>query len=204
MMGRLGRAAKRVVDLVAALLGILLLSPFFLLVAVAIRSTSRGPVFYRQTRIGASGQPFQLLKFRSMVVGADRSSRLTPDRDQRITAVGRLLRATHFDEIPQLGNVLVGHMSLVGPRPEVPEFVDLEDPLWRKVLSVRPGMTSPETLVFRRQGADLAKHADPVAYYRKVIRPRKLLLQARYVDESTFWGDIGVVFRTFAAIVRHR
>ena len=201
-MGRAGDIAKRSLDALSSGLGLLVLSPVLIGVAVAVKLSSQGPVFYRQTRVGRHGRQFQLLKFRSMHVGADRSGRLTVGRDPRITPIGNFLRKSNLDELPQLVNVFKGDMSLVGPRPEVPEFVDMADPRWVETLSVRPGMTAPVTLEFRREAEILAKYPDPAKGYREEVLPRKLELNCAYVRTRSFWKDVGTIFQTFFDIVR--
>lgn len=203
-MGRGSDFAKRAFDLLACMGGLLVISPVFIGVAIAIKLDSKGPVFYSQTRIGRSGKPFNLHKFRSMVVAADKSLRLTTAGDSRITKVGAFIRRTNLDELPQLLNVIKGEMSLVGPRPEVPEFVDMADPRWLTTLSVRPGMTAPVTVEFRREGEILQGYADPVEGYRREVLPAKLDLNMRYVRTRTFWGDIGTIFATFRDIVTRK
>lgn len=197
-----GGFAKRLFDLLASAGGLLVLFPLFLGTAIAIKVSSPGPVFYRQLRVGLDGRPFRLVKFRSMVVGADASSRLTPSGDPRITRVGRFIRKTNLDELPQLWNVVKGDLSLVGPRPEVPEFVDLDDGRWTKVLSVRPGMTSPETILYRREGDLLSQFVDPKEAYQREVLPEKLRLAQEYVDSRSFWGDITTILGTFRDILR--
>lgn len=200
-----GEFAKRVIDAVLAGVGLLLLLPVFCLIAVAIKVDSRGSAIYSQVRVGRHGQHFRLHKFRTMVAGADRSQRLTPSNDLRMTRLGPFLRRTNLDELPQLLNVLRGEMSLVGPRPEVPEFVDLNDPRWIESLSVRPGMTAPVTIAHRREGDELASFEDPVAGYREVVLPRKLDMNVQYVRTRSLRGDVRSVFDTLADIVQgHR
>lgn len=199
-----GLLAKRTFDALAAALGLTLVAPLLLGIAIAVKLDSRGPALYHQLRVGRGGRTFRLHKFRTMVPGADRSSRITPGNDPRITRLGAFLRRTNLDELPQLWNVLVGDMSLVGPRPEVPEFVDLADPLWRQALLVRPGMTSPETLTLRREGEILATFTDPEKGYREVVLPAKLAQAAAYAEKRTFGGDLRVILATLGSIVRGR
>lgn len=201
--GMRGHRLKRAFDAAASGAGLLVLSPLFAATALAVKS-SKGPVFYRQERVGKDGKVFRLVKFRSMVVDADRSGRLTPAGDVRITRVGRFIRKTNLDELPQLWNVLRGDLSLVGPRPEVPEYVDLDDVKWRTVLSVRPGMTSPETIQFRREGEILARYDDPDRGYQEEVLPEKLRLAGDYVANRTFTGDLKTIFGTFVDIVKRK
>lgn len=197
-----GDLLKRCFDFSASLVGLIILLPVLLIVAIVVKIDSRGPIFYAQTRVGRSGRPFRLYKFRSMVVAADKSSRLTTAGDSRITKVGGFLRRSNLDELPQLINVVKGDMSLVGPRPEVMEFVDMTDPRWVTTLSVRPGMTAPVTVEFRREGEILARYKDPVEGYRKEILPRKLELNMEYVRTRSFAGDLKAIWETFVDIVR--
>lgn len=197
---RLADAGKRAFDFTASLLGLIALLPVLLVVAVAIKTSSPGPILYSQARVGRDGRTFRLHKFRTMVVGADRSSRLTTGKDARVTRVGRFLRKSNLDELPQLVNVFLGQMSIVGPRPEVSEFVDLSDPRWKTTLSVRPGLTAPITVEFRNEGEILSTYSDPVAAYRAVILPTKLDGYVDYVRKRSFLGDIRIIFATFLDI----
>lgn len=191
---------KRLFDFTAALGGLVVLSPLIVLIAALIKLDSPGPVFYRQTRVGKGGERFKLVKFRSMVPESDGSSKLTVKDDDRVTTIGRWMRRVNLDELPQLWNVLRGEMSLVGPRPDVPEFVDESDPLWQKVLSVRPGMTSPETLDFLDEGEILAQYEDPEKAYMDEILPRKLERAGEYVDERSLLTDLRILIGTFLRI----
>ena len=196
--------AKRVIDLLGSGLGLLLLAPVLLLVALAIKLDSPGPVFFRQTRVGRGGVEFRIHKLRTMRQAdageAGAATQITVGDDPRITRVGALLRRTKLDELAQLIDVFVGRMSLVGPRPEVPRYVALYPYHLRdKVLSVRPGITDPASLAFRDESALLASVADPEREYVEVVMPAKLQLSARYVDEASFAGDlrlIGATLRT--------
>ncbi len=188
----------------AAALGLLLLSPLLLMIAVAVRLSSRGPILFRQERVGRGGRPFVMLKFRSMRMHAG-GAQITRSGDPRITAVGRLLRKTKLDELPELWNVLRGDMSLVGPRPEVPRFVDLGDPSWQTVLAVRPGLTDPVTLSLRNEEELLAKASgDPEEYYRNVLQPRKLRGYAVYLHGRSWWTDVKVLAKTMVAVLLSR
>jgi lipopolysaccharide/colanic/teichoic acid biosynthesis glycosyltransferase len=190
--------AKRLFDLAAASLALLLLSPLLLVVALWIKLDSPGPVFFRQRRTGRHGVPFDIHKFRSMVVNAPAlGPAITVGADPRITRAGRWLRHTRLDELPQLFDVLAGHMSLVGPRPELPEYVALYPAALReRVLSVRPGITDPASLLFIDESAQLARAADPQREYVEVIMPRKLQCAADYAQSAGLWSDLGVLART--------
>lgn len=195
--------AKRLFDLLASGVGMLLLSPLLLLMALAIKLDSPGPVFFRQTRVGRHGVEFRIHKFRTMAHRADdgRVAQITVGTDGRVTRVGALLRRTKLDELAQLIDVWRGCMSLVGPRPEVPRYVALYPPPLRdKVLSVRPGITDPASLAFRCEAALLARAADPEREYIDVVLPAKLLLSARYVDEASFTGDLRLIAATLRAL----
>jgi len=191
--------AKAGFDRVAAALGLVLLAPALALIALAIVLEDGFPVLFRQTRVGRGGRPFRLVKFRSMRVGVA-GTRITAGRDPRVTRVGRWLRRRKVDELPQLWNVLTGDLSLVGPRPEIPPFVDTEDPVWRAVLEVRPGITDLASLQFRREEEMLAGAADAERYYRETILPPKLALNLEYIRSRTFWGDLKLIARTLRAM----
>lgn len=194
--------AKRLFDIVFAGLGLLLLGPLLAGVALWIKLDSRGPVFFRQERVGRFGVPFRIHKFRTMVTDAERlGAQITVGDDARITAAGRWLRASKVDELPQLWDVLRGAMSLVGPRPEVPRYVALYPPAMRElVLSVRPGITDPASLSFRNESELLARAADPEREYVEVVMPAKLGLTADYVRQASLLGDIRLILATLGAI----
>ncbi|MCS7207313.1 MAG: sugar transferase [Dehalococcoidia bacterium] len=188
---------KRLLDLFVALAGLTLTAPLFLLIAIAIKLDSPGPVFYRGLRIGQHGRPFRIFKFRSMVVNAERlGGPSVADTDPRITRVGKFLRKTKLDELPQLLNVLKGEMSLVGPRPEVPQYVEMFTPEERAILSVKPGMTDWASLWDIDEGAILAKEPDPEKAYQEKIRPEKIRLQLKYVRERSLWTDLKILALT--------
>lgn len=194
---------KRLFDLVGALVGLALLLLPGLLVALAIRLDSPGPVFFRQERVGRGGARFHIHKFRTMRVDAEQHGQLTVGHDPRITPVGAFLRAHRLDELPQLLDVLLGDMSLVGPRPEVPRYVALYPKALRDlVLSVRPGITDPASLQFRHEAAQLAAAADPEREYVQVILPAKLAAAAAYAAKASLWTDMGVVLRSLRVLVR--
>ncbi len=195
---------KRLFDIIASLLGLIALSPLFLVVAVAIKRDSPGPVFFRQVRVGKDGKPFRIHKFRSMTVNkADNAKEITVGGDARITRSGAWIRHWKLDELPQLIDVLLGDMSVVGPRPEVPRYVALyPDALRQIVLSVRPGITDLASIRFRHENDLLAQASDPEQAYRDQILPEKLRLQSEYVRTRSFFGDLGILAATFAAIVK--
>jgi lipopolysaccharide/colanic/teichoic acid biosynthesis glycosyltransferase len=194
---------KRVFDIFFALLGLILLLPFFLAISLIIVSDSRGGVFYRQNRVGLNGRDFRLYKFRSMRTDSDKKGLLTVGgRDSRITKVGYFIRKYKIDELPQLLNVLIGDMSLVGPRPEVRRYVDLYSEEQLKVLSVRPGITDYASIEFSNENEILGKAADPEATYINKIMPAKLNMNLRYIREQGFATDIKIIFATISKILR--
>jgi lipopolysaccharide/colanic/teichoic acid biosynthesis glycosyltransferase len=194
--------AKRAFDLLLSALGLLLLAPVLLLIALWVKLDSPGPVFFRQERVGRFGRPFFIHKFRTMRVD-NAGLQITVGVDPRITRAGRVLRAAKLDELPQLWDVLRGAMSLVGPRPEVPRYVALYPPKLREiVLSVRPGITDPASLSFRNESELLAAAADPEREYVEVVMPTKLRLAAAYVRRATLRTDLRVILATLGAL-RH-
>jgi len=196
--------AKRVIDVVVSAIGLLVLAAVHVVIALAIKASSRGPVLFRQERAGLGGRPFTLLKFRSMAVGSDRSKNVSPTGDPRVTAVGRVLRATYLDELPQLLNVLRGDMSLVGPRPETPEFVALYTDAEREILSIRPGLVGPSTLAFVDEAELLAMAEDPAAFYETTLLHERARLDLEYVRRPSLLLDARIVLLQIWAILRHR
>ena len=181
--------------------GLLLVSPLLAAAALAVKLSSPGPILFRQRRVGRHGRPFVLLKFRSMRQGDGLA--ITAAGDQRITPAGRWLRKSKVDELPELWNVLLGEMSFVGPRPEVPRYVDLDDPLWRRVLTVAPGLTDPVTLELRNEEALLATvDGDADAFYRHVLLPYKLAGNARYLARRTAATDLALILATVVGVLR--
>jgi len=195
-------AAKRVIDVLVSAIGLALLIPLFAVIAIAIRLDDGGPVFYRQTRIGREGRPFEIDKFRSMTPAPKGGgANLTVAGDPRVTRVGAFLRRAKFDELPQLLNVLVGEMSLVGPRPESPDLAVHYSPAQRAaMLSVRPGMTDYASLLFRDESAILARASDPARFYRERIMPLKYELCAHYLSEIGPLTDIRIIVATIWSI----
>ena len=195
--------AKRIFDLLVASLALLLLSPLMLAIALAIKLDSRGPVFFRQQRVGRHGVPFRIHKFRTMVAdAAQRGPALTVGGDARITRLGHWLRRTRLDELPQLIDVLAGRMSLVGPRPEVPQYVaHYPADLRARALAVRPGITDPSSLLYLDEAELLARAADPEREYIEVILPRKLQCAADYAARAGLLSDCGVLLRTLRLLV---
>ena len=190
-------------DIVFSFFGLLFLSPLFFVVALWIVFDNQGPVFYRQQRVGRDNKDFGLLKFRSMRVGADKMSLITiGDRDPRVTCAGYYIRKFKIDELPQLWNVLIGDMSLVGPRPEVRRYVDLYTPEQRKVLSVRPGITDYASIEYIDENKLLALSDDPDKTYIEEIMPAKIALNMRYINHQTYGEYLKIIILTFAKIIR--
>jgi lipopolysaccharide/colanic/teichoic acid biosynthesis glycosyltransferase len=194
--------AKRLFDILCSSIGLLLLSPLLLVVAAWVKLDSRGPVMFRQERVGRFGRTFRIHKFRTMRVDAPTlGPQITIGDDARITRSGRWLRASKVDELPQLWDVLRGAMSLVGPRPEVPRYVAMYPAELRElVLSVRPGITDPASLSFRNESELLAQAEDPEREYVEVVMPMKLGLAADYVRNASLGGDIRLILATLGAI----
>jgi len=196
---------KRLFDIVASGLGLIVLSPLFLILAIWIKLDSKGPVFYRQVRVGYKNKDFRIFKFRSMRVGADKGSLVTiGGHDPRVTRSGYFIRKFKFDELPQLINVFLGEMSFVGPRPEVRHYVDYWTPEQMHVLDVRPGITDPASIKFRNENELMEKAEDPEKYYIEVIMQEKIKLYLEYVEKHSFFYDLGLIFKTFWVIVKER
>lgn len=193
---------KRLFDITASGLGLLVLSPLFLILAVWIKLDSPGPVFYRQVRVGRGNKDFRLFKFRSMRVGSDKKGLITVGgHDPRVTRSGYYIRKYKLDELPQLINVFIGDMSLVGPRPEVRKYVDLYTPEQLHVLDVRPGITDMASIRYRNENELLEQAADPEQYYRDVVMQDKLRINLEYVASHYFVKDLKIIFMTFKAVV---
>lgn len=196
---------KRLFDIVASGLGLLCLSPLLLIVAIWIKLDSPGPVFFRQVRVGRYNKDFRIFKFRSMRVGSDKGSQITVGgHDSRITRSGYFIRKTKIDELPQLINVFIGDMSLVGPRPEVRHYVDMWTPEQLHVLDVRPGITDPASIRYRNENELLEKAEDPEKYYVEVIMQDKIKLYLEYVEKHSFLYDLKLIFQTFFVIIHER
>ena len=192
---------KRLFDVAVAATALVTLAPLLIIVGIAVAATSSGGALFRQTRVGLHGRHFTLLKFRSMTVknGAENGDFDAGDRT-RVTPIGRLLRRSKLDELPQLWNILVGDMSFVGPRPEVPRWTEVHPDRWQRVLTVRPGLTDPASLEFRNEEELLANADDPEALYRDVILPRKLELSEGYLRTRTLGKDVLLILRTLGAL----
>ncbi len=193
---------KRLFDICAALAGLAACAPIFMMVAWLIKREDGGPILYPGVRTGRHGRPFRMFKFRTMVVNADQiGGSSTADDDPRILKIGSKLRKYKLDELPQLLNVLIGDMSIVGPRPEVPYYTDKFDETEKAILNVRPGITDWATLWNPDEGAILKGAEDPDKAYEELIRPTKIRLQLKYVREQSFWSDLKIIFKTLKAIV---
>jgi lipopolysaccharide/colanic/teichoic acid biosynthesis glycosyltransferase len=196
---------KRFLDVLVAGTGLLLMSPVLFVAAIAVRITSPGPVLFWQERIGRGGRPFSILKFRTMVQNAATiGGPITFGNDPRVTPVGRLLRKTKLDELPQLLNVLKGDMSLVGPRPEVRRYVEMFHEDYGAILQVRPGMTDLASIKYRDEQAILGSAADPEQEYVHVVLPEKIRLAKEYVARQSFWLDLRIILGTAACLLCDR
>jgi lipopolysaccharide/colanic/teichoic acid biosynthesis glycosyltransferase len=194
---------KRLFDLLVSIAAVIIFSPVMALAAIWIKADSSGPVFFRQERIGRGGVPFYILKFRTMAVDtSDAADFLTGDDDKRITRSGHFLRKCKIDEFPQFFNVILGQMSVVGPRPEVRKYVELyPNQIRSKVLSMRPGITDNASILYRNEGSLLAASEDKERVYREEILPKKLDMYVEYVKDRTFLGDMQIIFRTILSVI---
>jgi lipopolysaccharide/colanic/teichoic acid biosynthesis glycosyltransferase len=193
---------KRIFDIIFSLLGIIILLPFFLLFAILIVFDSGFPVFYSQKRVGKNGINFSLIKFRTMKKNSDKKSLLTVgEKDSRITNIGYFLRKYKIDELPQLFNVLIGDMSLVGPRPEVRKYVEMYNPEQKKILSVKPGITDYASIAYANENEILSKSENPEQLYITEVMPAKLKLNLKYIVEKSFFTDLKIIFMTIGKIV---
>jgi len=193
---------KRIFDIVFSLLGLIILLPIFLIIAIAIKIDSKGPVFFKQVRVGKNGKEFSILKFRTMVVDAEKKGlQITVGRDSRITKVGYFLRKYKLDELPQLINVLLGDMSFVGPRPEVSKYVAIYDENQRIVLKVKPGITDIASIEFIDENLLLSQSNDPERVYIEDIMPKKLKLNIEYIKNISIITDIKLILKTIFKII---
>lgn len=194
-------AIRRVIDVAVSLLLLIVMSPLLIVLALLVKASSPGPVFFRHERVGRHGRPFYLLKFRSMRQDSG-GPEVTAGGDRRITPVGRFMRKWKLDELPQFWNVLRGEMTLVGPRPEVPRYVALYTPEQRQVLSVRPGITGLTQLEYRNEEELLAGRDNVEEYYINEVMPAKLKRDLEYIRTRTLIGDLGILIRTVVAVLR--
>lgn len=193
---------KRLFDILFSFIGLAVLFPLFLFIAILIKLASRGSVFYRGVRIGRFGKPFRIYKFRTLVANADKiGGPSTADNDLRITRIGKILRKYKLDELPQLIDVLKGKMSFVGPRPEVPFYVNMFTEEEKEILNVRPGITDWASLWNPDEGAILAGSPDPEKTYQKKIRPEKIKLQLKYVRNHSFLVDLKIILQTMRTVL---
>ena len=193
---------KRIFDITSSLFGLILLSPFMIIIAILIKLDSKGPIFFKQVRVTKNGREFKIFKYRTMRVGSDKFSQITVGKDSRITKVGDFLRKYKLDEIPQLINVLIGDMSLVGPRPEVPKYVALYTEEQREILKVRAGITDYASIEFSNENDILANEADPEKAYIEKIMPRKIELNKKYLSEISVMTDIKIILLTIKKILK--
>lgn len=192
---------KRLIDIVVSGISLFILAPLFILIAVSIKLSSKGTVFYRQIRVGKGGENFQILKFRSMKSNTESlGSQITISGDSRITPIGKILRKFKLDELPQFWNVFIGNMSLVGPRPELPCYVEEYTDEQRRVLNIRPGITDIASIAYRNEEKMLALSPEPEKFYRSVVLPHKLTLNLQYISRVTFRNDLSLIGKTILAI----
>ncbi len=192
---------KRVFDVFFALLGLVILSPVFVITAFAVGVTSKGGVFYKQKRVGRDNKDFIIYKFRSMCVNADKNSLITiGNRDNRVTKIGFFIRKYKIDELPQLFNVLIGDMSFVGPRPEVRYYVNMYSDSQKEVLNVRPGITDPASIAYRNENELLSSQDNPEKYYIDVIMPDKLRINLEYIASRSLFTDLKTILRTLKSV----
>jgi lipopolysaccharide/colanic/teichoic acid biosynthesis glycosyltransferase len=200
MKREIRQGIPRSCEFLLAFCGMILLSPVLLICALLVKFSSPGSILFRQLRVGRNGTVFLLYKFRTMVVSSN-GLKITAKNDRRVTGIGKILRMAKLDELPEIFNVLKGDMSFVGPRPEVSEFVNLSCPLWKKVLTVRPGISDPATIQLRNEEAFLAKVEDKEAFYVEVLQPFKLQGSLNYLYERSAMSDLNVIIDTFKVIL---
>ena len=193
---------KRIFDIILSLFGLIILSPFMLIIAIFIKLDSKGPVFFKQLRVTKNGREFKIFKYRTMRVGSDKYSQITVGKDDRITKIGSFLRKYKLDEIPQLINVLIGDMSLVGPRPEVPKYVALYTDEQKEILKVRAGITDYASIEFSNENDLLASEEDPEKAYIKKVMPKKIELNKKYISEISMLTDIKIILLTIKKILK--
>lgn len=193
---------KRLFDLAAAFCGIIVLSPLFIIISIVVKVTSKGPILFKQERMGTNFKPFNIYKFRSMVAGAEnKGPGVTCVTDSRITPIGRFLRKTKLDELPQLFNVLFGHMSLVGPRPEIEKFVEKAKSEYHHILSVKPGITDFAAIEYRDEEKIMSQFSDKEKAYIEKVMPTKIGLYKKYIESQNFSTDCKIILKTFKRIL---
>jgi len=193
---------KRISDIIASFIVLILLSPLFIFISLWIILDSKGGAFYKQVRIGKNGKEFKLLKFRSMRPDSDKKSQITIGNDNRITKVGKFIRKYKIDEFPQLINIIKGDMSVVGPRPEVPKYVNMYNENQKKVLQVKPGLTDYASILYFDEQSVLGKSEDPEKTYINEVMPHKLELNLKYIQEKSFLTDLKIIFQTIGKIFK--
>ena len=193
---------KRIFDIILSLFGLIILLPFMLIIAIFIKLDSKGPVFFKQLRVTKNGREFKIFKYRTMRVGSDKYSQITVGKDDRITKIGSFLRKYKLDEIPQLINVLIGDMSLVGPRPEVPKYVALYTDEQKEILKVRAGITDYASIEFSDENDLLASEEDPEKAYIEKVMPKKIELNKKYISEISILTDIKIILLTIKKILK--
>ena len=193
---------KRIFDITLSLFGLIILLPFMLIVAILIKIDSKGPIFFKQIRVTKDGREFKIFKYRTMKVGSDKYSQITVGKDGRITKIGSFLRKYKLDEIPQLINVLVGDMSLVGPRPEVPKYVNLYTEEQKEILKVRAGITDYASIEFSNENDLLASEENPEKAYIEKVMPKKIELNKKYLSEISVLTDIKIILLTIKKILK--
>ena len=193
---------KRIFDITLSLFGLIILLPFMLIIAILIKIDSKGSVFFKQVRVTKNGKEFKIFKYRTMRVGSDKYSQITVGKDGRITKIGSFLRKYKLDEIPQLINVLIGDMSLVGPRPEVPKYVALYTDEQKEILKVRAGITDYASIEFSNENDLLASEEDPEKAYIEKIMPKKIELNKKYLSEVSILTDIKIILLTIKKILK--
>lgn len=193
---------KRIFDITLSLFGLIILLPFMLIIAILIKIDSKGPVFFKQIRVTKNGKEFKIFKYRTMRVGSDKYSQITVGKDGRITKIGSFLRKYKLDEIPQLINVLIGDMSLVGPRPEVPKYIALYTDEQKEILKVRAGITDYASIEFSDENDLLASEEEPEKAYIEKIMPKKIELNKKYLSEISILTDIKIILLTIKKILK--
>lgn len=193
---------KRCFDICASLFGIILFLPFYILISLLIKLTSKGPVLFKQIRVGKNGKKFKICKFRTMIVDAEKKGlQITVGEDKRITKIGKILRKTKVDEMPQLFNVFLGQMSFVGPRPEVPKYVEQYNNEQNQILLIKPGITELSSIIYRNESEELAKSSEPDKLYVEEIMPKKININLKYIKKMSLFYDIKLIFKTFWVVI---
>ncbi|WP_340084391.1 sugar transferase [Siminovitchia sp. FSL H7-0308] len=200
---KLNDVLKRTMDVILSLAGLVIISPLLFIISICIKLDSRGPVFFKQTRVGRYEEPFQIFKFRTMIVDAEKKGKqITVGKDSRITKTGQFLRKYKLDELPQLINVLIGDMSLVGPRPEVPKYTAYYTNEQKRIFEIRPGITDYASIKYRNENEVLAKSEDPEKTYIEEVMRDKLSLNLKYLDQQSVINDVKIIFMTIIAILK--